>query len=99
MTSWNYGNAALADEGKEMANNARKLHGLSYPDALPVLTFLSRDSVASMPQWYDRHERQLRNVKRHEIVVLDGGHYLHWTQSRAMAKAIGEFLGRAPRSR
>ncbi len=98
MTSWNYGNPALADEGKEMANNARKLHGLSYPDALPVLTFLSTESMASMPQWYDRHERQLRNVQRHEIVVLDGGHYLHWTQSRAMAKAIGEFLGRTPKS-
>jgi len=57
-----------------------------------VLDFLSRDSVDSMPGWLPAHERQLRNVRRHELVVLEGGHYLHWTQSAAIAKKITEFL-------
>ena len=44
------------------------------------------------PDWYAAHERQLANVKRHELVVLAGEHYLHWTQSKAMATKIHEFL-------
>ncbi len=39
------------------------------------------------------HENQLRNVQHDEVVVLDGGHYLHWTQSQAMAAKITAFLG------
>lgn len=92
MTSWNFANPASIDEGTEMAGNAWKLQGVTYPDGLPVLDFLSQDSIDSMPGWLPAHERQLRNVTRHEIVVLEGGHYLHWTQSAAMAKKITEFL-------
>ena len=45
-----------------------------------------------MPNWVRLHEDQLRNVQHHEVVVLDGGHYLHWTQSKAMADKITAFL-------
>ena len=63
------------------------------PTDCPSSTFLSTDSVATMPNWVQQHENQLRNVQRHEVVVLDGGHYLHWTQSKAMAEKITDFLG------
>ena len=69
------------------------LHGVSYPDGLPVLDFLSTDSVATIPDWVAPHEDQLSNVRHHEVVVLDGDHYLHWTQSKAMADQITAFLG------
>ena len=93
MTMWNYGNAAVADETDRMAGNAAALRGVGYPDDLPVLEFLSSDSVATLPRWVESHEDRLRNVRRHEVVVLDGGHYLHWTQSEAMADEIRAFLG------
>ncbi|MCU1533137.1 MAG: Alpha/beta hydrolase [Arthrobacter sp.] len=35
---------------------------------------------------------QLKNVKRHEIVTLEGGHFLHWTQAKPMAEIIATFL-------
>ena len=41
---------------------------------------------------FGAHGRQLANVKRHELVVLGGARYLHWTQSNAKAQKIGEFL-------
>lgn len=93
MSSWNFGNPAVTAEASEMGNNARKLEGLTYPDGLPVLNFLAQDSIDSIPQWRERHERQLRNVHRHELVVLDGGHYLHWTHSPEMADNVADFLG------
>lgn len=93
MSIWNFGNAALTDETRRIGSNATALRGITYPDALPVLEFLSADSVVAESDWVARHEVQLRNVRRQEIVVLDGPHYLHWTQSKAMARKITDFLG------
>jgi len=92
MTIWNFGNAAVADETNRTGSNAAALRGVTYPDRLPVLDFLASEKVAADPKWVQQHEDQLRNVQRHEIVVLDGGHYLHWTQSKAMADKITAFL-------
>jgi pimeloyl-ACP methyl ester carboxylesterase len=92
MTSWNFGNAAVADEAAHIASNAAALREATYPDNLPVLHFLASDSVASRPEWLDSHKEQLQNVSRHEIVELEGQHYLHWTQSQAMADRITQFL-------
>lgn len=94
MTSWNFGNQAVTDETLRVGENAAKLRDVRYPDNLPVLDFLSRDTIQQQPDWYAAHERQLANVTHHELVALEGDHYLHWTQSKAMAKTITEFLGR-----
>jgi len=93
MSSWNFGNTALSDETRRMGDNARAIQGMSYPADLPVLIFLSAESLGSLPHWRELHEEQVRNVTRHELIELPGGHYLHWTQSPAMAAAIREFLG------
>lgn len=95
LASWNYGNEALTDETNRMAENAAKIRTLSYPDHVPVLQFLSRETISQQPEWLGSHERQLENVKRRELVLLDGNHYLHWTQSQAMATKIAEFLSPA----
>lgn len=92
LASWNYGNGALTDETNRVAENAAKLRALSYPGHVPVLEFLSRETISQQPEWLGSHERQLQHVARHELVTLDGNHYLHWTQSKAMATKIAEFL-------
>lgn len=93
MTIWNYGNAATADETARMGSNATALRGLTYPDSLPVLDILAKESVDTIPGWVQLHEDQLSNVRRHEVVVLDGPHYLHWTQSKVLAEKITGFIG------
>ena len=72
MTSWNFGNAAVADEAAHMASNAAALREVTYPENLPVLHFLASDNVALTPDWLDSHKDQLQNVSRHEIVELEG---------------------------
>lgn len=94
MTSWTFGNQAVTDDTFRVGENATKIRDLRYSDSLPVLDFLSQDTMNEQPDWYGAHERQLANVKRHELVVLDGEHYLHWTKSKVMAQKIREFLGR-----
>jgi pimeloyl-ACP methyl ester carboxylesterase len=92
MTIWNYGNAAVADESARVGSNAAALHGVTYPNDLPVLNLLASDSVATIPNWLETHKNQLKNVSDHEIVEVEGPHSLQWTQSKAIAKKITEFL-------
>jgi hypothetical protein len=79
MTSWNYENQAVFDETNRMAEKAGKVQGLTYPDDLPVLTVLAGDKAT--PPDRGLHASRLRNVRHHEIVVLGGGHHLHWTHA------------------
>ncbi|MDI3213651.1 alpha/beta hydrolase [Arthrobacter sp. AL12] len=92
MTSWNFGNQAVADETARIGNNASDLRGISYPDGLPVLVFVAADGSPEAADKAAALENLLKNVKRHEIVPLAGGHYLHWTQSKTMAEEIRNFL-------
>jgi len=92
MTIWNYSNPALVDETARMGSNAAALRGVTYPDAMPVLDILAKESVSTIPRWVELHEEQLSNVRRHEVVVLDGRHYLHWTKAREMAEMIIDFI-------
>ncbi|MCU1515322.1 MAG: alpha/beta hydrolase fold protein, partial [Pseudarthrobacter sp.] len=93
MASWNFGNDAVADETARIANNAAALRGVHYPDALPVLAFLANEGSDPGQDRKAATADLLANVQRHEIVSLNGGHYLHWTQSRTMAETIRTFLG------
>ncbi len=92
MTSWNYGNSAVADETARIANNAAALRGVGYPDDLPVLAFLADENSDSTATKTAAAQNLLKNVKRHQIVTLEGHHYLHWTQSKRMAEQFQAFL-------
>lgn len=92
MTSWNYGNRAVADETARIANNSAALRGVTYPDDLPVLAFVADEGSDSTATKTSAVQDLLRNVKRHEVVTLEGSHYLHWTQSKRMAEEIQTFL-------
>jgi hypothetical protein len=72
MAIWNFGNPAVADETARVASNAKALQGITYPDGLRVLTFLSTHSIAAIPNWLQQRTTQLQNVQHHEIVVLHG---------------------------
>jgi len=92
MASWNYGNSAVADESARIANNAAALRGVTYPDDLPVLALVADEETDSTATKTAAVQNLLKNVKRHQIVTLDGNHYLHWSQSKRMAEEIQAFL-------
>jgi hypothetical protein len=45
-----------------------------------------------MPEWLPNHEAELKGVTTHELHVLEGTHYLHRTQSPALARLISGFV-------
>lgn len=92
MTIWNYANPAMTDENNRSAQNVEAVAGLDYPAELPVLAFVSQQLIDADSRWLPAHEQQLGSAGCSELVVLDGGHYLHWSHSREMAAALDRFL-------
>jgi pimeloyl-ACP methyl ester carboxylesterase len=90
MTNWNWANPAVVDEADHAARNLAAVQDLTFPKDMPVLSFIKK--TGSQPGWRHLHERQLQPLQRGELVALDGGHYLHWTQSPTMGRLITQFL-------
>lgn len=95
MMFWNSGNAAVADETARIANNAAALRGVAYPDDLPVLAFVADEKDGRAAAKTAAAEELLKNVTRHQVLPLEGGHYLHWTQAGRMAEEIRRFIAPA----
>lgn len=92
MMLWNFGNSAVADETARIGNNAGALRGARYPDDLPVLAFVADEKNDRTAAKTAAAGELLKNVKRHEILALEGRHYLHWTQAPRMAEEVRRFL-------
>jgi pimeloyl-ACP methyl ester carboxylesterase len=93
MTNWNWANAAVRDEADRGEQNFAAVQDMTYPADMPVVSFIKKEG--SQEGWRQLHEDQLAPLARGELIELDGGHYLHWTQSEALAQHIGEFLSAA----
>ncbi|MEO6115475.1 MAG: alpha/beta hydrolase [Pseudolysinimonas sp.] len=92
MTNWNYGNASVSDEWSRIGANSTKAAAHPFASDLPVLEMLSTESVNNMPTWLPNHEAELKGVAHHQLEVLEGAHYLQWTQAPAMARLITDFV-------
>ncbi|WP_210506343.1 alpha/beta fold hydrolase [Naasia sp. SYSU D00057] len=91
MANWNSANPAVLDEANHGEQNFAAVEELTFPADLPVLSFIKR--TGSQEGWRELHERQLEDLEHGELVVLDGGHYLHHTLAPEIAAAITRFLG------
>ena len=58
MAIWNFGNPYVVDETNRIADNARKVQEMLYPDDLPVLTLLA--SAKETPADSALHESRLQ---------------------------------------
>ncbi|SFN40499.1 alpha/beta fold hydrolase [Mycetocola miduiensis] len=93
LTNWNWANPAILDEANQGERNLSVVEDMTYPHDIPVLSFIKKEG--SQAGWRELHEKQLENQDRGELVELDGGHYLHWTQAEELARRIDQFLSDA----
>lgn len=92
MTNWNYGNLSISDEWSRLAANSTAAAAKPIPADIPVLEFLSTDSVATIPGWLEHHQAELSAVTTHDLEIVEGAHYLHWTQAPLLAQKITQFV-------
>jgi pimeloyl-ACP methyl ester carboxylesterase len=81
----------LLDEMDRASSNFAAVSGMTFPADLPVLLFIV-DEDAEVSGWRELHEAQAASVDRGEVVGIDGGHYLHHTQSPELAAQTRAFL-------
>lgn len=94
MARWNFGNRSLADEEAHLAANLTRAAARPFPAEIPVLEFLAGDGVTGDPDRVARHEHELAGVRHHQIQVVPGQHYLHWSQAPLLARSIAAFVAR-----
>ena len=92
MTDWTFGNAAVSDEWARMAANSTKAAVLPIPASIPVLEMLATDTINTNSHWLPDHQAELAGVTVHELDIIEGTHYLHWTQAPLMGRTITAFL-------
>ncbi len=94
MAARNYGNRTVADELRRLRANLAEVQGRRFPQAIPTSFVLSRESMqgvpASMPglDWLAAHRDLLSGCPRGEIVIVDGGHNVHWRNSGRIAGVV-----------
>lgn len=86
------GSNAMTSEGGLMAKNFEDTIHLNYPENLPVLYIMSSESTSPDPTWLNLHKDMIEGRKNSKIEILEGGHYLHHTQSEAIVKYVNSFL-------
>ncbi|MBU3188303.1 alpha/beta hydrolase [Clostridium bowmanii] len=91
-TAWNSGNISVINEFNMVNKNTEELYDVKYPNILPILSFLSTDSMDSNKKWLPLHKQLISNSDIQKIEVLSGDHYLHWTNADKIAKVSKEFI-------
>lgn len=81
----------LLDEMDHAPANFAAVSGTTFPADLPLLLFVT-DEDAEVSGWLELHEAQAASVDRGEVARIDGGHYLHHTQSPELAAQTRAFL-------
>ena len=91
-TLWNTANVSIVNEMNTVNSNTRELYDVKYPNDLPVLAFLSKDTVDTEQEWLPLHEELISNDEIQKIETLSGGHYLHWTNPDKISEMTKEFI-------
>ncbi|WP_312441461.1 hypothetical protein [Lacrimispora sp.] len=91
-TAWNSVNVSVINEFNMVNANTKELYDMKYPNDLPVLAFLAKNSVDEDKEWIPLHEEVISNSVIQKIETLYGEHYLHWTNADNIAQMTKEFI-------
>ncbi len=86
-------NFTIQDEENRIYSNFNACRGLSYPKEMPVLMFISTQTSNFTKGWWQKlHERQIASLDNARIMLVEGNHHLHRTNSKLLAKEVSNFL-------
>lgn len=91
ITLKNMMNPDIVSEAQLLPTNFKAVQGLQFPKNLPVIFFLVKDDP-DIKNWTTQHEEQIKNSLHGKIILLEGTHYLHYTQSKVMADDLKSFI-------
>ena len=96
MTNWNIDNYTIRNEFSLRSSNCKQLLNLTIPAEIPTSLILASSMIRDIPMyipgmdWEKAHSALIENNKNGNIVILEGDHYVHWTNSKEIASIIRE---------
>lgn len=91
-TAWNSLNESIINEFNMVNKNTEELYDVKYPDHLPVLAILAKETVDTDKNWLPLHQQLITSPSIQKIETLPGEHYLHWTNADRIAELSKEFI-------
>ena len=93
MELWHTHDKVHEDEGIRIRENMNITRSMTFPEHLPVLMMLASQNVEMFEDWWKLlHEKQLKDTKHGKLVVLEGSHFLHQTQSKQIAEISRQYI-------
>ena len=90
---WNYNKTPNINEDNMTYKNASELFDVKYPKNLPVLSILcSKNAKKESLGWVKLHEEVISNPSIQKIEILEGRHYIHYSQVNSISKLTDTFL-------
>ncbi|WP_205737088.1 alpha/beta fold hydrolase [Acetobacterium paludosum] len=94
LSAWQAYNKNVVAEGNEIEKNIEKTSTMKFVKDLPVLIFAKegttpREDGKTTQSFY---EMALAGLDNSQIVILEGHHYLHWTNYETMSNDVSQFL-------
>ncbi|MEG0285589.1 MAG: alpha/beta hydrolase [Vagococcus sp.] len=90
ITLKNLDNPTQNNELDNIMDNFKATEEMVLPNDLPTLLFVAINDERD--DWVSEHQKQIDQVKTGKMVQLEGQHYLHHTQSEAIAKETIAFM-------
>lgn len=93
MYLWHTHDQVQDDEARHIRDNMNACRELKFPKELPVLMMLASENVKNFDDWWKPlHEKQLAETKYGQLIVLEGTHFLHLTQSAQIAETSRKYI-------
>lgn len=90
---WHYDSTSSVNEENMAYKNASELFDVKYPESLPVLSIIcSRNAKNESLNWVKLHEEVFSNPDIQKIEILEGRHYIFYTQLDAICSLTNRFL-------
>ncbi|MBO7453008.1 MAG: alpha/beta hydrolase [Clostridiales bacterium] len=87
LTCYTAMNKTQMDEMTWLEDNFDKTYNLKFPESVPVLYVLCKNNAEMMPEWESIHKDLVTNPKS-KVVVIEGEHYLHFTNLKGLINEI-----------
>ncbi|WP_155592383.1 alpha/beta hydrolase [Lysinibacillus cavernae] len=92
ITNKNFYNTSTSNELTNIESIFTATKNLTFPKDLPLLLFVQEKNEGIEKNWIKLHEEQVKNSDHGEVILLDGGHYLHHTRSQEIVENLKMFM-------
>lgn len=86
-------NKTIMNELKQIEKNLKIVRDMKFPEEVPVLNFVSEDNCEIFPEWEKLHRSVMGDNQENKLIMLKGGHYLHFEQKERIISSVHGFVG------